>query len=130
MPPFRHLKGQEINALMQYLRRHVGDPDSKGKDILVTESVVRVGEHLVKGTCSICHDATGPGMGRMGMMRGVIPSLASFPWEQSIQRVVWQVEFGTRGMMMGGNRMPAFPYITPEEAVASYLYLLKYPPLY
>ncbi|MEJ2657953.1 MAG: c-type cytochrome, partial [Desulfobacterales bacterium] len=127
MPPFRHLEGEEINALIQYLQVHVGVPEAKGKTILVTQSVSRVGEHLVKGTCHICHDALGPGRGRMGMMQGIIPSLASFPYEQSMQSIVWTVGLGSR-MMMGGQRMPAYPYITADEAAAAYLYLLKYPP--
>ena len=70
-------------------------------------------------------------MGRGGMMNGVIPSLASFPYEQSIDSVVWQVELGTRRMMMMGGRgqtMPAYPYITHSESAAAYLYLVWYPP--
>jgi mono/diheme cytochrome c family protein len=130
MPPFRHLDGEEVNALLSYLKAHVGAPESQGKPMLVMQPVPRVGEHLVKGTCQICHDATGPGIGRMGMMRGIIPSLASFPWEQSMQSIVWQVELGSRRMMMGGQRMPAYPYITAEESAAAYLYLLQYPPYY
>jgi hypothetical protein len=67
----------------------------------------------------------------MGMMQGIIPSLASFPVEQSMQSIVWQVELGSRTMMMmGGQRMPAYPYITAEEAGAAYLYLIQYPPYY
>lgn len=128
MPPFRHLDREEVDALMQYLRKHVGAPEFEGKEILVTQSVARVGEHLVKGTCQICHDATGPGIGRMGMMRGVIPSLASFPYEQSMQSIVWQVKLGSRPMMMRRQTMPAYPYITDDEAAASYLYLVQYPP--
>jgi mono/diheme cytochrome c family protein len=130
MPPFRRLKGKEVNALMQYLKRHAGVPESQGKDILVQQTVPRVGEHLMKGTCHICHDAAGPGSGHMGMMMGgIIPSLASFPWEQSMQSLVWQVELGSRTMMMMGDpRMPAYPYITANETAASYLYLVKYPP--
>jgi mono/diheme cytochrome c family protein len=129
MPPFRHLDREEVNALLKYLMVHVGAPEYQGKEMLVKQSVSRVGEHLVKGTCQICHDATGPGIGRMGMMRGIIPSLASFPWEQSMQSIVWQVNLGSR-MMMGGQRMPAYPYITAEESAAAYLYLLQYPPYY
>jgi mono/diheme cytochrome c family protein len=128
MPPFRHLDREEVDALMQYLQQHVGAPESQGKEILVTQSVARVGEHLVKGTCQICHDATGPGSGRMGMTGGIIPSLASFPYEQSMQSLVWQVESGSRPMMMGAQRMPAYPYITNDEAAASYLYLVRYSP--
>jgi len=131
MPPFRHLDRKEVDTLFKYLKAYVGAPESKGKEILVMQSVSRVGEHLVKGTCRICHDATGPGVSRMGMMRGIIPSLASFPLEQSMQSIVWQVELGSRTMMMmGGQRMPAYPYITAEESGSAYLYLLLYPPYY
>jgi mono/diheme cytochrome c family protein len=128
MPPFGHLDRDEVDALIQYLQQSVGVPESLGRQILVVQSVARVGEHLVKGTCQICHDATGPGIGGTEMMRGIIPSLASFPYEQSMQSLVWQVELGSRRMMMGGQRMPAYPYITKEEAAASYLYLVQYPP--
>jgi mono/diheme cytochrome c family protein len=129
MPPFGHLDKEEINALLQSLRDHIGGLRPETKEILVPQSVARVGEHLMKGTCHICHDATGPGRGRMGMMQGNIPSLASFPWEQSMPSLVRQVELGTVPMMMmGGQRMPAYPYITEDEAAASYLYLLRYPP--
>ncbi len=130
MPPFKHLDREEVNILLNYLKAHVGAPESQGKQKLVMQSVSRVGEHLVKGTCQICHDATGPGIGRMGMMQGIIPSLASFPWEQSMQSIVRQVELGSRMMMMGGLRMPAYPYITAQEAASGYLYLLQYPPYY
>ena len=130
MPPFRHLDREEVDVLLKYLKAHVGAPESQEKEMLVKEPVSRVGEHLVKGTCQICHDATGPGIGRMGMMQGIIPSLASFPWEQSMQSIVWQVELGSRMMMMGGQRMPAYPYITAAESAAAYLYLLQYPPYY
>ncbi len=130
MPPFKHLDKEEGDALLKYLQVHFGELKSKGKDILVTQSVARVGQHLVQGTCHICHDATGPGRGRMGMMQSNIPSLASFPWEQSIQSLVRQVEYGTTGMMMrmGGQKMPAYPYVTEDESAAAYLYLVRYPP--
>lgn len=128
MPPFRHLEGEEVTSLIHYLKKRVGAPEAQGRPILVSESVARVGEHLVKGTCQICHDSTGPGLRGGGRMRGIIPSLASFPYEQSMQSVVWQVKLGSRRMMMRGPRMPAFPYITREEAAAAYLYLVSYPP--
>jgi mono/diheme cytochrome c family protein len=130
MPSFKHLDGEEVDALLQYLQKHVGMVEEGKKEIRVTQSVARVGEHLIKGTCHICHDTTGPGSGRMAAMRGTIPSLASFPYEQSLQSIVRQVAWGTMPMMrmMGGQRMPAFPYITEDEAAAAYLYLVQYLP--
>ncbi len=66
----------------------------------------------------------------MAMMRGIIPSLASFPKQNSIQQVVRQVKLGSSRMMrmMGGDTMPAFPYLSEEEIAAAYLYLVEYPP--
>jgi len=130
MPAFRHLKGEERSALISYLQLLSGVTSREFQPVLVTESVARVGEHLVKGTCHICHAATGPGGGHMAMMRGIIPSLASFPVEKTMQDVIRQVEEGSMPMMsmMGSQTMPAFPYVTEDESAAAYLYLVKYPP--
>lgn len=67
----------------------------------------------------------------MGMMRGIIPSLASFVREQSLSTMIRQVEYGSprmMGMMTGAQMMPAMPYLTEEEVAAGYLYLADYPP--
>ena len=66
----------------------------------------------------------------MAMMRGIIPSLASFPDEKTMQDVMRQVELGSMPMMsmMGSQTMPAFPYVTEDESAAAYLYLVKYSP--
>jgi mono/diheme cytochrome c family protein len=130
MPPFDHLRGDEVEALVGYLEELAGVPPTARAKLLVPESAARVGEHLVKGTCHICHDATGPGGGHMAMMRGIIPSLASAPADQSLSGVIRQVQYGSSGMMMmmGGNRMPAFPYLAEEEISAADFYLVQYPP--
>jgi mono/diheme cytochrome c family protein len=134
MPPFRHLRGDEIEALLGYLDQLAGVPSGNRASMLVPQSAARVGEHVVKGTCSTCHDATGPGRRGMGMgmmMSGTIPSLQSFPRDYSLDAVIHQVAYGSSGMMGmmgGGQRMPAFPYFTPEEIAAAYFYLDKYPP--
>lgn len=130
MPEFRHLNGEERNALLAYLGTLAGISGGATRPMMVKESVARVGEHLVKGTCHICHDATGPGGGHMAMMQGIIPSLASFPNEKTMQDLVRQVELGSMRMMsmMGGQIMAAYPYITEDEVAAAYLYSVKYPP--
>lgn len=130
MPPFRHLEGEEVEALLGHLERLVGAPEAEGADLRVTESAARVGEHLVKGTCHVCHDATGPGGGHVMMMRRGIPSLASFPEQKSAGDVIRKVREGASGMMglMGLERMPRYPYVTEEEVTAAYLYLAVYPP--
>ena len=67
MPAFPYLRDDEVDALMSYLRVLAGVPDEGRSETTVQESAARVGELLVKGTCHICHSATGPGRGR-GMM--------------------------------------------------------------
>lgn len=130
MPAFNHLRGDEVEALLGYLDQLADVPPGNHVARLVTESVARVGEHMVKGTCHICHDATGPGGGHMTMMRAITPSLASLPEEQSLSSITHQVQSGSSGMMMtmGGPQMPSFPYFTDEEIAAAYFYLEKYPP--
>jgi mono/diheme cytochrome c family protein len=130
MPAFKHLEGKEVDALLGYLKSLAGVPEERNADLRVTQSVARVGEHLVKGTCHLCHDATGPGSGHRMMMQGIIPSLASFPEQKSPSDVSHKVLQGDSGMMgmRGGGRMPVFPYLTEEEVAAAYVYLASYPP--
>ena len=130
MPAFKYLRSDEVNSLLSYLENLADVPESRRAELLVHEPAVRVGEHLVKGTCHICHDATGPGGGHMAMMWGTIPSLASVPQERSLSSVIQVVQYGPRRMMMmmRGDRMPALPYLTEEEIAAAYFYLQKYPP--
>jgi mono/diheme cytochrome c family protein len=128
MPAFSYLRPEEIAALLSYLDRLAGVPAKPHAAVSV--SAAPLGEEVVKGTCHTCHDATGPGGGgMMGMMRGVPPSLASLPYEYSLNWVMRQVHFGSSGMMMmGGTRMPPFPYFTQPEIAAAYIYLRAYPP--
>jgi mono/diheme cytochrome c family protein len=129
MPSLGYLRPEEVAALLGYLRQLAGAPGTEHVTA-VKESGAHVGEQVIKGTCHICHDATGPGGTRMmTMMRGIIPSLASLPGDHSLEEVIRQVQYGTRMMMMmRGNRMPPFPYFTDEETAAAYLYLQAYPP--
>jgi mono/diheme cytochrome c family protein len=143
MPPFRHLRGDEIEALLGYLDHLAGVPAENRADMLVPQSAARVGEHVVKGTCHVCHDATGPGGHHATMMGGIIPSLESFPGNYTLNAVVHQVKYGSSrvtgmmgGGMMGGGRgksspgevMPALPYFTEEEIAAAFFYLKQHPP--
>lgn len=133
MPAFPHLAEGDVVALIGYLKVLAGVPGAERSPPQVTESVVRVGEHLVKGTCHTCHAATGPGASHMMMyMRGIIPSLASMPEQMSLSSVLAKVREGGRGgmmmMMARMSRMPVFSYLTDEEVMAAYLYLARYPP--
>jgi mono/diheme cytochrome c family protein len=90
---------------------------------VVPESAARVGEHILRGTCHVCHDATGSGSGHTALTQGTIPSLASIPRDHSLSGVVHQVQYGSCGMMKitGGEVMPPYPYFTEDEIAAVYL---------
>jgi mono/diheme cytochrome c family protein len=130
MPAFSYLRPDEVAAVLAYWGKLAGVPGRQHTP-MVSESAAHVGELVIKATCHTCHDATGPGGGRMMMMmRGIIPSLASLPYDHSLSSVIGQVQYGSSGMMMmmGGNRMPPLPYFTREELAAAYFYLQAYPP--
>jgi mono/diheme cytochrome c family protein len=130
MPPFPHLRAAEVEALLSYLRSLAGMPGASARQARITEPVVRVGELLVKGTCFICHDATGPGSGATSSAPELIPSLASFLEQKSVAAVVHKVREGAPvpGMIGGRGEMPVFSYFTSEEVSAAYIYLMTYPP--
>ncbi len=130
MPPFRHLRGSEVRALLTYLRTLAGIPGASDRQVQLTEPAARVGEHLVKGTCFICHDATGPGRDAITASSGVVPSLASFLDQEPVNVVVHKVREGAPAPGMLGLRgeMPVFSYLTAEEVSAAYIYLMTYPP--
>lgn len=126
MPSFEYLRADEVEALLGYLERLASVPPTKRDGLLVPESAARVGEHIVRGTCHVCHDATGPGSGHTAMTQGTIPSLSSIPRDHSLSGVVHQVQYGSSSTMKmtGGDVMPAYPYFTEEEIAA--LYLIAY----
>jgi mono/diheme cytochrome c family protein len=130
MPPFPHLRGAEVEALLSYSRSLAGLPGPSAKQARIAEPVVRVGELLVKGTCFICHDATGPGSDAMSSAAEIIPSLASFLEQKSVAAVVHKVREGAPvpGLVGGRGEMPVFSYFTAEEVSAAYIYLMTYPP--
>ena len=130
MPPFSHLQAREVDALLVYLKSLAGVPGAAERQIEVTESPLRVGEHLVKGTCFICHDATGPGRDAIAGSPGLVPSLASLLEQDPVAVVVRKVRQGAPAPGMAGNRgeMPVLSYLTAEEVTAAYIYLATYPP--
>jgi cytochrome c553 len=132
MPPYHGLQQDEIQALLTHLESLSSPGSSSFPEKTVRESGARVGEHVVKGTCHICHAATGPGEGSMPMMSGTVPSLASFARSYRLEALENAVRYGASGMMgmMGGTTrlMPPLPYLTSQEVAAAYLYLAAYPP--
>ena len=74
MPAFEHLQRSDIDMLYAYLTELVHTPDAKALSSH-TVSWVRLGEHLVKGTCHICHDAAGPKPSGQALLQGAVPPL-------------------------------------------------------
>ena len=130
MPSFPHLQGVELEALLAYLRLLAGVPGATSEQMIVRVPVLHVGENVVKGTCHICHDASGPGRQReesldSSMLRGVIPSLESIPRDRTQAEVIRKVRAGLTepSSMMTRGRMPILDHITDREVEAVYRYL-------
>jgi mono/diheme cytochrome c family protein len=122
MPSFAYLRPNEIEALLGYLEKLAAVPGSKRDGLLVSESPTRVGAHILRGTCHICHDGTGPGAGEAALMHGSIPSLASMPRDHSLSGLVHQIQYGSCSTMKltGSDVMPAYAYLTEDEIAAVY----------
>ena len=132
MPPFRHFAPEELKALQAYLDELAGVPGAESRQIWLLEPSTRVGEHLVKGTCHICHEATGPGQAIAVGTPDAIPSLATLAKDRTSSEVIRKVREGlarpTPMMTSVHGQMPVFSDLTPEEIAAAYSYLVRYPP--
>ena len=133
MPPLAHLQEADIKVLYAYLTQLAETPDSP-RQSQRTVSWARLGEHVVKGTCHICHDATGPRPTHDAMLlQGVIPSLtvliADNPQVEFIRKARSGAPvFAGRPLFHYRGRMPVFHYLHDEELAAAYDYLVAYPP--
>jgi mono/diheme cytochrome c family protein len=133
MPPFLHLQEAEVRSLIAYLKLLAGVPGSETEQLAIKESPVRVGEHIVKSTCNICHGATGASPGPQQLLDGAIPPLETLPSRVTQAEFVRKVTQGAPIMMgtpplLCRGRMPVFYYLSEEEAADAYLYLTLYPP--
>ena len=122
MPAFDHLTANEVEALIGYLEKLASVPPGKRDTLQVAETPARAGNHILRGTCHICHDGTGPGAGETALRQGSIPSIASMPREHSLSGLVHQIQYGSCGTLKltGGDVMPAYPYFTEDEIAAVY----------
>jgi mono/diheme cytochrome c family protein len=132
MPP-PSLSEAEVRCLVPYLEQ-LSDMPAAGKNkIAVKVSCYRVGEHIVKSTCHICHSATGPNPDPKQILEGAIPPLSMLTTRVSLPEFVRKVTSGAP-IIMGTpsasyrGRMPVFVYLSQDEAAAAYSYLLLYPP--
>jgi mono/diheme cytochrome c family protein len=133
MPPFSHLSETEIHSLLAYLKQLADVPGAQREQLAVKETPERVGEHIVKSTCHICHSASGPNPDPQELADGAIPPLSALTGRVNQAQFVRKV---TRGapITMGTpplpyrGRMPVFYYLSEEEAADVYLYLSSYRP--
>lgn len=133
MPAFPHLDDAEIHALVAYLKQLSGMPGAEHEQTSVKEPPLRVGEHIVKSTCHICHAAYGANPSPQQIAEGAIPPLSALTGRVTLPQFVRKVTAGAP-IVMGEpasacrGRMPVFYYLSQDEAADVYLYLTLYPP--
>jgi mono/diheme cytochrome c family protein len=133
MPPFPHLSETEIRALMGYLKQLAVVPRAERDQESLRVSRIRIGEHLAKSTCHICHAATGANPNAEQLLQGAIPPLSALPARMNLSEFVAKVTQGAP-VLMGSppllcrGRMPVFGYLSEDEAADVYLYLTLHPP--
>jgi mono/diheme cytochrome c family protein len=125
MPPFDHLDGEEVALLLGWLRAQApGAPPPSAASL--RRPAARVGEHLVKAVCQICHDAV-PGAAREPLDRQVV-TLADIPDRYSVRELVRKIRSGAAHAGDAKGRMPRFDYFSDAELEAAYVFLTAYPP--
>ena len=133
MPPLAHLQEADIDLLYTYLSELAGTVDSKGPSGR-TVSWPRLGEQVVKGTCHICHDATGPRPTHDAMLReGAIPPLTALRADNAQIEFIRKARSGAPAfeghpLFYYRGRMPVFYYMRDAELAAAYDFLANYPP--
>ncbi|MFL6306308.1 MAG: c-type cytochrome [Candidatus Sulfotelmatobacter sp.] len=133
MPAFPYLNEAEVDAIVNYLRLLAGIPGAEKQQAVVNESSVRVGEHVVKSTCHICHNAAGLNPDPQQVFDGTIPPLNTLTTRVSLPEFEQKIRSGAP-IMMGTppsplrGRMPVFNYLRQDEVADAYLYLTLYPP--
>jgi len=132
MPPLAHLQQADLTALYGYLTELAGTPDhsaTAGR----TASWSRLGEHVVKGTCHICHDAAGERPSDQAMAQGAIPPLNILLKEKPIVDFLTKVRSGAAVSSADARfhyrgRMPVFSHLRDIDVAAAYMFLVDYPP--
>jgi len=131
MPARAHLQPADVDLLYTYLTTLAGSTGTASAREAITAD--RLGEQVVKGTCHICHDATGARPSDQAILDGAIPSLASIMATTAIAEFVNKAERGAVTVMgtppvPHRGRMPVFYYLTDPELAAAYKYLKVHPP--
>lgn len=132
MPPRDYLREADLEDLFAYLMQLAATPEAKPRSPRpVTWD--HLGEQVVKGTCHICHDATGAKPSGDAVLWGAIPSLQSLLASKPVNEFVHKVRSGavvspSDVMFIHRGRMPVFYYLHDEEVAAAFMYLATYPP--
>jgi mono/diheme cytochrome c family protein len=133
MPARDHMKREDLETLSAYLTQTAA-PAEGGRRARRVNSWAQLGEHVVKGTCHICHDAVGPHPSPANLQPGEIPSLDALLAMKSVSAFIRKVRSGSPVMsgepgLFHAGRMPTFSYLRDVEIAAAYVYLAKYPPM-
>jgi mono/diheme cytochrome c family protein len=126
--PNPYLTNPEVQSLFAYLRQLAGIPGAERQQLKVVEPPLRVGEHIVKSTCHICHASVGSNPNPKELLDGRIPPLNSFTSRLSLNEFVTKVTVGYP-VLEGSppipvrGHMPVFNYLSADEAGDIYLYL-------
>jgi len=94
----------------------------------VRERRLRIGEHIAKSTCHVCHGAAGLNPTVAELYAGAIPPLGALPLRVNENEFVRKVTQGAPALMgtppqLLRGRMPVFYYLSEDEAADVYLYL-------
>ena len=132
MPPHTHFGQADVEALYAYLTELAHTPD-RPPQMHRTVTWARLGEHVIKGTCHICHDASGPRPTPEAMLEGAIPPLSIIHADNSRTSFISKAKNGAplvagRPSFHYRGRMPVFYYLRDEELAAAYDFLTAYPP--
>ena len=132
MPPFAHLQEADIASIYGYLTELAASPDA-APESRRTVSWARLGEHVIKGTCHICHDAVGPRPSSQAMSQGVIPPFNVLLQDKPVVDFLTKVRSGAAVTSADAafhyrGRMPVFPYLRDVDVAAAYMFLNEYPP--
>jgi mono/diheme cytochrome c family protein len=132
MPPRDYLRAEDTHMLFGYLTQLAGAPDAP-RQATRTISWARLGELTIKGTCHVCHDATGAAPSGAALMKGAIPSLESLMTTKHFAEFIRKVREGdvvSAGdpLLRHRGRMPVFHFLRDEDVAAAYMYLATYPP--
>jgi mono/diheme cytochrome c family protein len=132
MPPLAHLQEADLTALYGYLMELAGASDA-APAARRTASWARLGEHVIKGTCHICHDAVGVRPGSQAMLQGAVPPLNILLQDKPIADFLTKVRSGAAvttddAKFHYRGRMPVFSHLRDLDVAAAFMYLVDYPP--